>query len=275
MVLWGQTAAPGASRLVRGHPGSTCTPQRLVLESEGPRGRPAVPGASGRCPRPAVSTNSPGPLGLGSEVPGSTSCPGRLRPWSNGLRGLPAVPGRLGLVSAGPRCRPSVPGYSSRARGSGVSTTSLGRLGSGPRARGVDQLLWAIPARVRGHTVSTSCPARRGPGSECPRRRPGVPCDSDPGPRALGVHQHSRETCARVRWPEVSTSSPGRLGPYPMARGVFWLSRVTRDCAKGPRFRPAFLGISRLPLRAPGVDQQARTTLARVRGPVKSTCGSG
>ena len=224
-----------------------------------PRGRPDAPGDSGPYPRAQVLT----------------SCPGRLRPWSNGLRGLPAVPGRLGLVSAGPRCRPSVPGYSSRARGSGVSTTSLGRLGSGPRARGVDQLLWAIPARVRGHTVSTSCPARRGPGSECPRRRPGVPCDSDPGPRALGVHQHSRETCARVRWPEVSTSSRGRLGPYPMARGVFELSRVTRDCAKGPRCRTALPGISRLPLRAPGVDQQARTILARVRGPVKSTCGSG
>uniref|UniRef100_A0A4X1SVZ1 Uncharacterized protein n=1 Tax=Sus scrofa TaxID=9823 RepID=A0A4X1SVZ1_PIG len=90
VVLVGVNCCPGR---LEGTRGSTSSPERLVLESEGPRGRPAVPGASGRCPRPAVSTNSPGPLGLGSECPGvdqlsrdtrvcvrgpagSTSCPG-------------------------------------------------------------------------------------------------------------------------------------------------------------------------------------------------------
>ena len=224
-----------------------------------PRGRPDAPGDSGPYPRArGVDQLSRATPALVQRPEASTSSPRAPRAR---FRGTPVSTIGTGLFVPCPRVR--------------VSTTSLGRLGPGPRARGVDQLLWAIPARVRGHTVSTSCPARRGPGSECPRRRPGVPCDSDPGPRALGVHQHSRETCARVRWPEVSTSSPGRLGPYPMARGVFELSRVTRDCAKGPRCRTALPGISRLPLRAPGVDQQARTTLARVRGPVKSTCGSG
>ena len=175
-------------------------------------------------------------------------------------------------------------------------------------SRGVDQLSRGTRAWLRVPTGSTICPAirpwfpgpvgsTRCPGqlafkSEGPRGWPAVPWVLGPGPMVRGVDELSRATRACVRGPAVSSSSPGRivlrsdiprggpafhgaLGRCLMARGVDQLSWVTREGAQVPGCGTAFPRDLRLGLRAPGVDQQSRRTLARVRGRVRSTCGPG
>ena len=144
---------PGARRVdqlsrvtpgrLRGAAGLTSFHGPLVLGSEGPlgrpgvRGRPAVSGDSGPCPRAsgldqlsrvnpcrlrglAGSSSSSGPLVLGSEGPG-------LRPAVQASRAL----------FGGPRCRPGVQGDS----------------GPCPKTRGFDQLSRVTRARAQGPTV--------------------------------------------------------------------------------------------------------------------------
>ena len=252
--------------------------------SEGPRGQPAAPGECGSGPKalrvdqlswatqaralgPAVSTNSAPRLGVGSDGPWWTSSPGRLAPMPDVPWGRPAAPGDSAPV---------------------------------PRAHWVEQMSWATPAQVRGHTWSTKCPGQFGLRSEGPRGRPTVPGDLGPCPTARGINQLSLVTLAHARGAAVSnscfgrlalgprnpgsTNSPGRLGfrsegpwgqpavpgdsgPRPRPKGSTSCPGPLGPGSECPRGRPAVPGISRLGLRPPGVDQQSRTTLAHVRGP--------
>ena len=181
------------SRATLSAQGSTSCPGTLAFVSEGLRGQPAVPGEWGSGPKalgvdqlswatqaralgPAVSTNSPGRLGFGSDGPWSTSCPGSLAPMPDVPRGRPAAPGDSGLY---------------------------------PRAHGVDHLSRAPRARVQGPTGSTKCSGRLLPRSDGPHGRPNVPGNSGSGPRAFGVDQQSRATRVLFRGLAGWTNSPG------------------------------------------------------------------
>ena len=194
--------------------------------SEGPRGRPAVPGNSTQARRPAAST----------------SCPGRLGPVSEGPRVRPAIPGHsrwgpcsrgvdqqsratracvrgpvrstrclwpFGPGTEGPRDRPADP------RDLGPCPRSCGRpsvpgdSGPCPRPRRVDQLSRGTWALVGRSGVSNRRPGRLGPMSESPRGRTAVLGDSGPFPRPRGVDQMSRGTRASVLRPAGWTSCPG------------------------------------------------------------------
>ncbi|XP_020937326.1 collagen alpha-1(I) chain-like [Sus scrofa] len=253
---------------------------------EGWRGRSPVPGDSVRGPRARkvdktsratrVLVQGPPVTRAHARSPAvSTRCPGRLRPGSKCLRARPAVPdsgsapmpagsqlsGPPVLESEGPRCRPVLPGQSGPGlRGRGVDKRSCVTPG---RVRG-PMSFTSLPgtrARVRGPSVMTSCSERFGPGSEGPRCRPALPCDSHPCPRARGVDKQSLETPGQVRGPTGSTSCPERPRPGSACR----------------RGQPDDTGDSGPDLRACGVDQLSRANRARVRararGPtVSSSC---
>ena len=87
-----------------------------------------------------------------------------------------------------------------------------------PRAHWVEQMSWATPAQVRGHTWSTKCPGQFGLRSEGPRGRPAVPGDWGPGPKALVVDQLL-----------------GDLRMSPWSRGVDQLPRGLRPGSESPR----------------------------------------
>ena len=129
------------------------------------------------------------------------------------------------------------------------SNSSPGVLGSGRRARHVEQLPQATGTRVGGPGGSTSCLGRLGPVNESPQVRPALQGNSRSCPRARGVDQLSRETQARERGPAVST-------------------RLPRDSRPGPSYhgcRPAVLDDSRLLPRARVFDLLSRAHWARVR----------
>ena len=246
----------------------------------GPARSTGCPGASGPGPRPCeVDRLSRGNRALAQGPAGSTSCPGTLALGSEVPRDRPTVPADSGsapmpagsqlsgppvLESEGPRCRPVLPGQS----------------GPGLRGRGVDKRSWVTPGRVRGPmsftslpgdsgpgpggpSVMTSCSERFGPGSECPRCRPALPCDSLPCPRARGVDKQSLETPGQVRGPTGSTSWPGR--PRPGSEGPQCRPAVqgTRAGSEGPQGRQAVPGESCPGPRAGGVNQITRATRAR------------
>ena len=190
--------------------------------SEGPRGRPEVPGTRDRFRGPALDQLCRGTRARARSPTGSTSFPGRLWPWSNV-----------------PRCRLGVPGDSAPKLRARVVVQLC------PRPRGVDQISRAFPAHVPGPVSSTSCPGPLALGFKVLRGRPAVPGHSGLGLWAHEFDRLFRGNCARFRWPAVSTSSPGRLGPEPegtqcrpplpcdsapglLTRGVDQLSRVTR-----------------------------------------------
>ena len=173
---------PQATWALVGHTvvSSRC-PGRLVLVSEGPRVRPAVPGSLGPFPRARVvdqlSWEPRDPAGWPAV---STSLPGCLRPVPEGLR-----------------CPPAVPGDSDHARGPAGSTV-VGDSGPGPKSNGFHQLSRVTKDWIRRPSVSTCCLGHSGP-----------------GPRARGIGQLSRANRARVRVPAGSTRLDGRLGPRP------------------------------------------------------------
>ena len=182
----------------------------------------------------AVSISCPGRLGSGSECPrGRSAVPGDLGPcvtafsvdqlsWEyQACAGWPAVsiscPGRLVLVVEAPRGRPPALGNSgpglrvcsvdkhSRVTRALVrcpkeSTSPPGRLGPVPEFPRVDQLSWAIQARVRWPAGATGGPGSREPWAA------GV----DGGPAFIGYLG---------------------LGPYGRSPGVDQLSQATRAWA--------------------------------------------
>ena len=260
--------------------------------SEGPRGQPAAPGECGSGPKalrvdqlswatqaralgPAVSTNSAPRLGVGSDGPWWTSSPGRLAPMPDVPWGRPAAPGDSAPV---------------------------------PRAHWVEQMSWATPAQVRGHTWSTKYPGQFGLRSEGPRGRPTVPGDLGPCPTARGINQLSLVTLAHARGAAVSnscfgrlalgprnpgsTNSPGRLGfrsegpwgqpavpgdsgPRPRPKGSTSCPGRLGPGSECPRGRPAVPGISRLGLRPPRGRPAVPDDSGSCPRPVKSTCGCG
>ena len=138
-----RTRGPGCRRAVLGDP-------RMC---PGTRGQPAIPGDLGWSPMSrGVEQLSRATRGLFGGTAVSTSCPGRLGPRPEGPLCPPAVPCDTGRVRR-PVGRPAPPG----------------ELHCSPSARGDDQLSRGPRARVRGPSVSTSCPVRIGPGSEAPR----------------------------------------------------------------------------------------------------------
>ena len=261
---------------VRWYAGSTSSLGRFRLVPEVPRGRPAVPGDSGLCPRArGFDQVYCATWVLVRRPTGWTSCPGRLRPWSKGLRGRPAVPGQLGLVFEGSRGRPSVPGYSGpclRAR-SVDQVTRATRFGSEcPRGR---PAVPGVSARVRETAWSTSSLGLLGPVSEGSQFRPTLPGESRSGPMAHGVDQLSGATRAipdslrgrravpgysgLCQGPVVSTSCPRQLGP---------MSEV-------PRFPSALPGESGLGPMGHCSDQLSGVIRACARGPARSTSCPG
>ena len=153
--------------------GATRFPWCFGPESEGPRGRPAIPGDSGPCPRSRdVDQHSWATLARVRGTVGSTRCPGQLGLLSEVPRGPPALPGdwhsgprargidqlsqSSGPCSEGPRGRPALPGDSH----------------SSPRAHGVHQHFRATRALVDG-----------------PQCRPPLPGDSGPCLRSCGLYQ--------------------------------------------------------------------------------------
>ena len=177
----------------------------------------------------------------------------------------------------------------------------------------VDQLSWAIRARVRQPARLTSSPGRLRPDSDGPRGVRAVssscsgglaPVSDSPGgrqaftgdsgqcPRARGVEQLSLETRDQVRWHEWSTSIPDRLRPLsmdprcrPAAPGdsapVRCPARATNSPGRfalgseGPRGRPAVPGDSGLGPITRGGDQLPPVTQSLVRGPAGMTSTPG
>ena len=133
---------------------------------------------------PAVSTNSPGRLGPGSEGP-------RSRQAVPGDPGLGPIARGVDQQSRAPRASVRVPARMTQCLwGPGL----LGDSGPLTRARGVDQL-----SRVTQ------------PGSKSPRARAALPGHSCLGPMPLRVDQLSGVIRARAQGPAVSTTDPGQL----------------------------------------------------------------
>ena len=188
MVL--QTRATRA--WVQGPAVSPSCPVRLGPWSEGPQCRPRLPGDSGPCPSPSsvnqMSCSNPARLRgprLRPALPGNSGlCPKArgvdqlFRANGSQVRWRPMStrsPGRRGPVPEGPHGRPAAPGDSDRLGGPVVSTRSPSLLKPLPRPCGANQIFWAIPIRVRGHTESTSCPGTLTLVCEGLRDRPAVP----------------------------------------------------------------------------------------------------
>ena len=159
---------------VRGPAGLTCCPGRFALGSVVPWCRPALPHGSRPAPRPRgvdqlsrVTRASVRGSTMSAIVLGESSCGPRSRRFDQMTRASLArvrrprvssnTPGRLGLMSKGPQSRPSVLGDWAQVRWSAQSTSCPGGLapssdrprvrqalpgdmGSGPMARGVDQV---------------------------------------------------------------------------------------------------------------------------------------
>ncbi|XP_020937325.1 collagen alpha-1(I) chain-like [Sus scrofa] len=279
-----------------------------VLESEGPRCRPVLPGQSGpglrgrgvdkrscvtpgRVRGPMSFTSLPGDSGPGPRALRDDQLFGAIRAWVRGPAVSTGSPVRLAPVPKGPRGRQAVfgdsgPGPRSACRRGQPDDT--GDSGPDLRACGVDQLSRAnrarVRARARGPTVSSSCPGdsdhARGPAGST------VVGDSGPGPKSNGFHQLSRVTKDWIRRPSVSTCCLGHSGPGPRARGIGQLSRANRARVRVPagltrfhgrfgpgpeglRGRPAVLGDAGLAPKACGVDQLSRLTRAQAPGPAR------
>ena len=129
----------------------------------------------------------------------------------------------------------------------------------------MDQLSRATCVCVLSHAVSTSCPGGLGPGSEDPRGRPAVPCDSSQGLRACGFDHLTRVTHALI---------PGLTGSTSYHR-VIKMSQGLLPGSEGLWGRPALLDHMRLRPMARGVDQLSRATGARVRMHSGSTSSPG
>ena len=207
--------------------------------SEIPQGRPAFPGISGRCPRPAGSVRFPLRIGSLSEL----------------LRGRPAVPDDSPPY---PRAR----GFdqlsrSTRAHVRGPARSTSSPWGLGPRTKGrwgrlafpgdsgpclrdgrFDQLSRANQARVQGL-----------------QDRSDVLADLTPCQRCRCVDQLSLMTRAHVRVLKVSTSCPGLLQSGPRARGfTSWPGQLVPG-SEVPRVRPSVPGDSGPCSSAHGVDK--------------------
>ena len=213
--------------------GSTSPPGHIVLVSEGPRVRPAVPGDSGpgtrahRVDRPSRANRARvrGPVG-------STSCSGELGPGSEELRSRPAFP-----RDTGPFPRACVVDQLSRETRDlvgrpAVSTSLPGRLRPLTRDRGVHQLSRATRT-VTEARVSNSCPGRLAHVSEGPRGQPAFPGVSCPGRGIAGMITQSGVTRASARWPAVSTKSRATRVLF-RGPAVYQVSWATRAHARRP-----------------------------------------
>ena len=208
----------------------TGCPRGIWPMPEGHQGPPVVPGDLGPGPKHRrVDQLSRAIRALAQGPAVSTSHPGQLRSGSEGPRGRPDVPGdsapgpraldvnqmfrALGPGSEGPWGRPTVPRNSgpcpkarvfeqlSRVTRAWVRWPACSTRSPGPIALRSDGLhgrpaTRETRARAQRPVVSTCCPGRIGPGSECPRCQPAVPGHSRLGPKALGVDQPSRATRA-------------------------------------------------------------------------------
>ena len=138
----------------------------------------------------------------------STSCPGRIRLGSDGPRVPPTLAGNSG---SGPMAR-GVDQVSRATQahvpGPKESTSCTMFSGQGPRSCSVDENSQANRARVRGPVVSTSCPGGFAPVSDCPECRQALHC-----PRAREVDQLSQATRTQFRGPAASPGSQGRHAP--------------------------------------------------------------
>ena len=214
--------------LLRGPACSTSCPGPLGPMSEGPRGRPAIPGHSGPGPKTRGVNQLSRATCCWVRVPsGSTSSPGRIAlvpsaPWGRLsvsddsclcpiARGLIRIPGRIAFVSEVPRGGPDVFGHS----------------GPVPRDLRFDQVFWATRAHARGPTVSNRCPGRLWPSSEVLHVRPAVPATPAWVLRARGIDQVSRATRTLVQVPWVRPAVPGNLCYSRKTRGVDHLSWAT------------------------------------------------
>ena len=142
--------------------GSTRCPWKLAFHSEGPRGRPAVPGDSGQGPSARGQPVVPGDSDPGKtyrvveQASGATRA--RVR-WSGGSTSFPRP---LGRVSEVPRVRPALPGESRSALRAKGLTHGPGRHGPEP---------YGLRDRPAAPGDSSSCAGGLGAGSEGPRGR--------------------------------------------------------------------------------------------------------
>ena len=289
---------------VLGQAWSTRCPGRLVLGSEGPRGRPAVTGHSvlgpsargfdqesretrARVRMPAVSTHFEGDLGPSRRVRGVDLPFGRIRPMPKGPWFQQASRETLDLArcggveqlsqgtrpwTEGTRCRPTLPGDSRFC----------------PSARGVEKQSRATRARVPGPASSTRCLWRLGPGSEGRRGRPGPKGDSGPCPRPRGSTRYPGRLWPGSKGLKGGPAVPDHSRLRPRVRRVDQLfqaagagvrrpsvSTSSPGClgpgSEGPCCGPAVPGHSGLCPRASMVDQMSRATRPWVRGPAWST----
>ena len=293
---------------VLGQAWSTRCPGRLVLGSEGPRGRPAVTGHSvlgpsargfdqesretrARVRMPAVSTHFEGDLGPSRRVRGVDLPFGRIRPMPKGPWFQQASRETLDLArcggveqlsqgtrpwTEGTRCRPTLPGDSRFC----------------PRARGVEKQSRVTRSRVPGPARSTRCLWLLGPSSEGPRGPPGHKGDSRPCPRPRGSTRYPGRL-----WPGAkglnggpAVPDPSRLRPrvrrvdplfQAAGAGVRKPSVSTSSpgrlwrSSKGLKGGPAVPGPSRLRPRHRGFDQHSRATRVCVRGPAGTLSSPG
>ena len=218
---------------VRGPTVLTKSPVPLRPVSQGPWGRPAVPGDSGQCPR--ARDEKTAVLGDSRSGP-RLRCVDKLSRLTRERVCGPAVStscrGLLGPGSEGPKCRPDVPGDSRPC----------------PRVHSVDQLCWATqglcPEVLHGGPPKLKTLDR----VQSPQGRPEIIGELRSEPRARSVHQLSRATCAQVQGPAGTTSIPGHFRPVP----------------EGPQDRPAFLAASGSGPKARGVEQLSQRTCAWV-----------
>ena len=191
---------------------------RLSPGSEVPRGRPAVPGASGPVPRACGFDR----LSWGTRA--------RVRgpEWSTGF------PVGLGPLPVCPRCGPALLGHTRLCPKPSGSTSCPGRQ----------------PARLRVPAGSTSCPGPLVLWSEG-HRVDMVFRATRTVPEGPAIEPLSRAIRAFVRGPLGSTSGPGNTGLCARARGVDHLFRAPQDGTQGPTMStnsPGHLGFwSRVP----------------------------
>ena len=239
------------SRL-RGPGGSTSSPGRLSLVTDGPRISPTVPDDL-RLP----------PRSRGVDQMSRATCPVIEDP-----RGQQTLQGDSRLGARGRGVDQLSWETLACARSHTGSINVLGDLGPDSSARGFDQLSWVTWPRVQMPAQWINFPGRFGPVSMGPWCRPTVLGVSGQGPRAAG-----------------STNTPAHLTHVSQGRGVDQLSQITRAHARGragwtscpvgiglvsegPRCGPALPGDTLSGPNVREVNQLSRVTRPQVRWPV-------
>ena len=181
------------------------------------RGRPTVPGDSGRGPSARGVTQLSRDLVSGPS--GQPAFPGYSGPCPR-AHGFNQHLGRLWTVPEVPQCRIAFPGDLRLVSRQTGSTSCPGPILSGSEGPRGHKAVPGAPARARSPAGWTCSPGPHALTSKSLRGRPAELGAWGPGPNALGIDQLSQVTGARVRMPVESTTFPGDSAPSRRVRVV-------------------------------------------------------